>query len=372
MLEAILLLNLFSVCFGLGTEKSSNVQCLSYEGKPVDWFIVYKLPYSAFKKQSFFYMDAERPTWTSSSSTLDKEDNAVYKTLQKIYQKDSEMMYVMYNDQPPHQPSTIENVSSQTMALRFRPTKGIHGHTKGVISFDEDTGFWLIHSAPHFPSPKHKGYHWPSNLKNNGQTFLCISLKTRSALNDIGEQLLYNYPEIYDHALPTNFKSKYPKMAEAVAEKHVTSPPWKRETILTSIAGRKFHSFAKYSDFKADLYGAWLAPRFKQSMLVETWQDGRGKLCSNCTGQYKVYNIKQVRFKEKNVLFSETVDHSKWAVTMSGNSPWTCIGDINRAKGQMTRPGGTVCFQHPQVWRQFRDLMYTDHDCKPYKKCISP
>ena len=38
----------------------------------------------------------------------------------------------------------------------------------------------------------------------------------------------------------------------------------------------------------SDLYNDWLAPRFRQTLLVETWQNGRSKLCSNCTGTYKV------------------------------------------------------------------------------------
>ena len=40
-----------------------------------------------------------------------------------------------------------------------------------------------------------------------------------------------------------------------------------------------------------DLYSAWLAPRFKSDLLVETWQNGPKKLCSNCTGPYKVQSV---------------------------------------------------------------------------------
>lgn len=398
MLGVIVLLKLCLLVYHVGAERNGDIQCLTSEGKPIDWFIIYKLPNSVFKRQAFFYMDAENKRWNSSSSTMDKKDNAVYKTLQQVYQNGGEMMYAMYNDQP----SKLQSSASQTADLHY---KQIYGHTKGVISFSKDLGFWLIHSAPKFPKPKRVGYHWPRNLKRNGQTFLCISLRTESALDDIGEQLLYNYPDIYDHAMPASFKSKYPKMAAAVATEHVTTPPWKRETILTSLAGRKFHSFAKYSSFDADLYGSWLAPRFQQSLLVETWQDVPHKLCSNCTGKYWVYNIESVNFKDKNAEFKETVDHSKWAITMSAKSPWICIGDINRAQAQMKRPGGTVCFQDQQVWEQFHDLICTGetgslmnsehrqpsygghvyefqqtadlkephctvHDCKPYRDCI--
>lgn len=349
--------------YAWGEERPSSIQCLSNEGKPIDWFIIYKLPKNVFKKQSFYYMDATKPTWTMPSSTMDKDDHAVCKTLQQIYQKRSDMMYVMYNDQP----NQLANFSSGTTNLRYKPD---YGHTKGVVAFDEQSGFWLIHSAPRFPTHKTEGYKWPTTLNKYGQTFLCISLQTENALDEIGKQLLYNYPDIYDYALPTMFKSRYRNMAAAIAKRHVKTSPWKRETVLKSIGGRKFYSFAKYSDFNADLYGAWLAPRFSDTLLVETWQDTRGKLCSNCSGQYRVYNIKTVNFKNDNVKFKETTDHSKWAITMHDTEAWTCVGDINRAHAQTRRPGGTVCFQNQQVWKQFHDLVFDYHDCKPYSKCV--
>lgn len=37
-----------------------------------------------------------------------------------------------------------------------------------------------------------------------------------------------------------------------------------------------------------DLYDAWINERINHDLFVETWQNGRGTLESNCTEHYKV------------------------------------------------------------------------------------
>ena len=56
----------------------------------------------------------------------------------------------------------------------------------GAIGFDKTDGFWLITSLPKFPSPKSKGYTFPSNGHVYGQTFLCISMNY-DMLDIVGE-----------------------------------------------------------------------------------------------------------------------------------------------------------------------------------------
>ncbi|XP_045209857.2 plancitoxin-1-like [Mercenaria mercenaria] len=360
--EILFFLVLFVIRF-----RVNCLNCLSQDNEPIDWFIAYKLPGSEkdVPKNSFFYMDAKSPAWTLSPKTLEEKDQAIYNTLNQIYRKQShvkpknvsshtgELLYLMYNDEGPEHKS-----------------EG-HGHTKGVIAFDSKNGFWLVHSTPKFPPSGSEGYSWPSSADIYGQSFLCISMETEGNVNEIGHQLLFNYPYIYDKNIPS-FASRYPNMTDALKGKHVTEEPWYRETKLTSTSGVVFHSFAKYSKFNADLYSDMLAPRFESTLLVETWQNGRGKMCSNCTGKYKVFNIATLDFKQRGMMFKETQDHSKWVVTNSTTNVWTCIGDINRQMSQMERPGGTVCFQNKSVWQNFHNLIILCHNCGPYKKCISP
>ena len=56
----------------------------------------------------------------------------------------------------------------------------------GVIGFDKQSGFWLVHSTPRFPPTQSTGYDWPSSAKRYGQSFICISMSTSGNLNEIG------------------------------------------------------------------------------------------------------------------------------------------------------------------------------------------
>jgi len=55
----------------------------------------------------------------------------------------------------------------------------------GDVCFDKTSGFWLVHSVPHFPPPPSFGYSYPESGTVFGQTFLCVTYQY-STLNDIG------------------------------------------------------------------------------------------------------------------------------------------------------------------------------------------
>ena len=74
----------------------------------------------------------------------------------------------------------------------FGPIPNTNFYTfTGVVAFDETSGFWLVHSTPHFPPPRDTGYAWPSSARIYGQTFLCVSMDTRANLDIIGENGSY-------------------------------------------------------------------------------------------------------------------------------------------------------------------------------------
>jgi len=58
----------------------------------------------------------------------------------------------------------------------------------GDVCFDKTSGFWLVHSVPHFPPPPSFGYSYPESGTIFGQTFLCVTYQY-SELNDIGTTL---------------------------------------------------------------------------------------------------------------------------------------------------------------------------------------
>ena len=98
-------------------------------------------------------------------------------------------MIMQYNDEPP-----------------TGQTDGTRGHTKGTVVANDISGFWLIHSVPHFPPAFSDKYDYPSFGKLYGQSFLCISL-SGSEFWKVGKQLKYNEPHFYSSKVPDFLKS---------------------------------------------------------------------------------------------------------------------------------------------------------------------
>ncbi|XP_022085271.1 plancitoxin-1-like [Acanthaster planci] len=183
----------------------------------------------------------------------------------------------------------------------------------------------------------------------------------------ICQQLKYNHPGVYDSNLPSKLVGKTPSIKHLVNNIHVTSPPWNRRLNLQSKSEQKFVSFNKAGEWKKDLYKDWLAPYFKSGLYCETWQRGRGKnLSSSCVNGLKVYNVKEVTLIGK-YKFTNTKDHSKWAVTTKHDLKWICIGDINRQTTQMFRGGGAVCLENRDVHQAFFDAVTDKQKCKNEK-----
>jgi hypothetical protein len=205
----------------------------------------------------------------------------------------------------------------------------------------------------------------------------------------IGQQLLYNYPQVYDFHIPDNLKIKYgtvlDNLMKVVSGDHVKSMPWSNLNVLTTVGGEKLLSFAKFTNFQDDLYSGLVAPEIKADLLTETWNNGAGTLKSNCsqTIKYHVMNVEEVKFDFLNLKFSVHHDHSKWAVTSLnkqqinnafdlGNNfnidqsvKIACIGDINRQEEQFKRSGGTVCFlNNENVWNQYFSIVNDVEKCE--------
>ncbi|XP_065829838.1 plancitoxin-1-like [Oscarella lobularis] len=337
-------LNVLAVCLcGAISLAAGDVRCKDESGQPTNWFIVYKLPTlpnsdSGFK---YAYMDTQTPSFSLSSHTInDSSGGAIASTLAPLYDNPSQndIAYALYNDEHP-----------DGRKSEYR------GHTKGVVAFDEMSGFWLIHSTPKFPSLSTK-YDYPEGEARNGQTFLCVTFRTEE-FEAISRQLAFDYPWIYAN----NSVSRYnvPTFVDVLNGRHVTSPPFHSVTSLTSATGGKFISFAKYSSDAVPLYDVIVAPYFRDGLRTETWQNGIGKMSSNCTSGYQVENVKTVNLL--GFQFDSTKDHSKWAITTT--SKWVCIGDLNRQTSQSERAGGTLCFESNDVWESFNKIAVEIETC---------
>lgn len=330
-----LLLNIFLMAHG----SPSSLQCRDENDKPVDWFVAIKLP--RLKKSEninirkgeayvFITSNSDSKNWTLSARTVSDLDSIMGRTLKPIYNgQASKFARILYNDEPPH--------GNTTMTL---------GHTKGVAVGDAGSGFWLIHSVPHYPPEASSStYSYPSTGLMYGQSFLCITVQP-TALETIGKQLMFNEPDIYDAEVPETLSSILPSFTRAANGERVHTSPWFNAATFTSAGGKNFTSFAKSKQFGKDLYADWVAQDLRTSLLVETWNHG-SKMQSECNKPFKVENVAGMSLD--SISFRTGEDHSKWAVSSDNDKPWVCVGDINRTEHQKQRGGGTVCMQNTEL-----------------------
>ncbi|PWA24979.1 hypothetical protein CCH79_00015469 [Gambusia affinis] len=327
-------------------------------------FYLYKLPKEGgrtheFKGETYLLLDKGSEGWTEGKVTVNDTKGALGQTVGQLYsqEKNSEVAYILYNDQPP----------SEEFGGRWAEGSGSRGgHTKGVVLLDKNQGFWLVHSTPHFPPERQEGqFYYPSSGVNNGQNFICVTYPLER-FQTIGEQLQINQPNVYDCDVPESLASSVPALA-AVCNKNLLSsqtfPHVKtvsnRSVTLTSTGGTDFISFAKGAKFDDDLYHSWVAPALKSDLLVQFWVRSTGILPSDCSLGWKVLDIKSIN-PGQTFTFKTTEDHSKWAVSPraagdgSRGGGWVCVGDINRNEAEEQRGGGTVCLQDPTVWKAYR------------------
>ncbi|XP_063150467.1 deoxyribonuclease-2-alpha [Candoia aspera] len=356
----MLLLLVLSLAF-MHSAVYGSISCYDDSGQPVDWFIVYKLPKShhspAVEGMRYMYQDGGTQGWVQGRSLMNSTEGAVGRTLNQLYleaanrQREEEMAYVLYNDEPPTKNSS-----------------GSKGHTKGVIVLDRTQGFWLLHSTPHFP-PRldEKEYAWPHTALTYGQSFLCVTYPY-SQFKAIGNQLLFTEPDVYDYRVQGAFAQDLPALLNASEGQHVEEQPWNSRVILTSLGGKEFVSFAKFRFFGDDLYSGWLAQALATDLYVEFWLKSRGILASNCSGQFRVYNVEKLAFQDPAATFFSTMDHSKWCVGTESDSGWACVGDMNRNLAEEHRGGGTICCHDFAIWKSFHSLVqnYTACDTTGY------
>nr|XP_046247947.1 deoxyribonuclease-2-alpha-like isoform X2 [Scatophagus argus] len=295
---------------------------------------------------AYLYMDSSTNGWKRSKNDINSKSGALANTLKPLldfYKRQTEGFgYLLYNDQPPGKAAPAS-----------------FGHSKGVLMLDRQTGVWLSHSTPKFPTYRSKNF-WPDSGTLNAQTFMCVTYPYEQ-FKEVGLQLKYIHGYSYDSDIPKTFHKELRDAAQR--RSYPKKAPWSRVTMLTSVQGQHFASFAKYTRFRDDLYSGLIVKILKQSMYVKSWGKMREPLLSNCDITHHVYNVEEVKLGKQR--FSTTVDHSKWCVSHKGN--WTCIADMNRECSQMKRGGGAICINDNKVWKAFRTLVKSHEKCEQMK-----
>ncbi|KAG8003722.1 Plancitoxin-1, partial [Nibea albiflora] len=140
----------------------SDVKCRNDDGREVDWYILYKLPKMADDGLSYMYMDESTSGWKLSREKINSKSGTLANTLKPLFdfydkKQSVNFGYMLYNDQPPNGTRSAS-----------------YGHSKGVVMLDEQTGVWLSHSTPKFPTYRNKDF-WPTSGNPNAQTFMCVT-----------------------------------------------------------------------------------------------------------------------------------------------------------------------------------------------------
>ncbi len=354
LLESLSLALLIIMGLGLLISGSNQLSCISDLGKPVDWFIAYKIPKKIDNPlqdgYGYAYMDANTNGFKVSKYSAADTQSAMGATLQQVYrnaehQKDS-LAYVFYNDANPDGKEFFD-----------------YAHSKGDVAFNKENGFWLVHSVPKYPGFVADGYSYPHSGTYYGQMFFCVSFNS-SQFDSIGLQLRYNGPHIHDSNFPEFMKELYPNVFSLMQGDFISDPPYNHSQKLVSSAGKTLIHFAKTKDFNADLYYSFVAPALKTNLLAETWQHGSGRIGPSCDG-YTVENIIKLSVQTDTdaFAFANYKDHSKFVVSKSSDLPYVCIGDINRMTTQYERGGGTLCTKDPYIWKTFHKLVVQIINC---------
>ncbi|XP_010764733.1 deoxyribonuclease-2-alpha-like isoform X2 [Notothenia coriiceps] len=301
----------------------SRVTCRNDKGNEVDWYILYKFGNGL----SYLYMDESTNGWKLSNNTIDSSSGTLGNTLKPLLdyyvRKTEGFGYILYNDQPE---KTAKPSSS-------------YGHSKGVVMLDRETGVWLSHSTPKFPTYQSKSF-WPKSGNVNGL------------------QLKYIHPNAYDHFIPKTFHWALQDLKTGFPRKD----HFFRVQNLTSLGGKHFVSFAKYTRFHDDLYSGLIVKCMPESLYVKGWgKSSSNQLPSNCSTRipHHVYNVKRVKLN--GTVYYDTKDHSKWCV--APNTGWTCISDLNRHESQKNRGGGAICFQNIAVAKAFNATIDDKEPC---------
>jgi deoxyribonuclease-2 len=326
-----------------------RLDAIGDNGKAVDWFFLYKLPSGATdptgrsRKKStgyeYVYFDARsKQPLALSKHTLKEQDGALYNTLAQTYVDSPNTGRVFYNDEKPR-----------------GGDNDAYGHTKGVLAFDtkSDTAFWLVHSTPKFP--KTTDPEFPVSGHGNGQTFLCVTLRSVADAEKIAKVMhQQQQPQTYGCVMPKSLPNDSPlrSLGEGVDLDSKDAPV---SMSLVSKGGNAFRLFAKNKAWNDDLWRNLVAIELGVDLEVETWR--RLVLSRDAKGgkeakdeKEDVEDIRYINLEHLGIPYEwhYTKDHAK--IGTSKEYDWVIVADINRDKSQAKRGGGALAFQSRLLW----------------------
>ena len=316
----------------------ASTTCFSDAGEAIDQWAAIK------RHDSYSYIYADFANWTlvlSPNQMNDTASGALTYTVQQLWE--SGIQYMAYNDE-------VVGASK----VEHEP-----GHLKGIIAFNitNNTGFWLSHSVPSYPSdpakvPAYDGL--PETADMYSQDFYCVSLNM-TELEDLAGMLMLDSITLIAYNVSVN-ATAYPNIY-ALSEGNYLEDP---VCLNASIHG--VNVFAKTGEWDLDLWSSCVAPAYQDGFYAETWMRG-SEIGPSCPPDfiYPTLDVIDLDFGISDFTWDEGEDHSKWAV--AATLPVICFGDINRMTTQFTKGGGAACIENELLANQFRTAITAHNSC---------
>uniref|UniRef100_G3MP02 Uncharacterized protein n=1 Tax=Amblyomma maculatum TaxID=34609 RepID=G3MP02_AMBMU len=339
---------------------AQKITCKNPAGKPVDWFVLYKLPktknprgYRPLGGGEMAYVDSNTKgiwIWLQSNIYFPIY-NPIKNTLEPIYgkTKDRNVAFVAYNDQLPK---------------HFNGTRG--GHSKGVLMAGTGSRqgvVWLQHSVPRFVEDVKAEYSYPDSGRENGQLFLCLSMQLHW-VNILAQHLQVQAANVYLYNAP-NWAAKYEDFWNILNRKYERNQKRMQVNILFTNRKKPVLAIAKPPNYEKDVYTEELRSQMNDSIVVQSWKNGAGGAQDMfCTKKYNVNDVSVIRVSSKSerAEFSSKEDHSKWYVTR--HKGIFCFSSLNRMQSQMKRGGEITCLVDSGLASLFRNSIALRSRCK--------
>jgi deoxyribonuclease-2 len=267
--------------------------CFSPFQKEVDWFIIYLIPKNSSNNE-FKYVYIDNIEKEFKDYNVDENFPPTYLTYN--LNKDNSN-YITWNDDAKNGNENV--IYNESVA-----------HSKGVLSFGERRGFYLIHSLPRFPFHNNEIIlnELPSNAGFFGQTFFCMSVNLGTVMK-ILDSLFLIEPQILLHRVITNKILMYNKI-EKLVKRDFRNRNSETTFSIVSIGGLKVDIFLKKEIDELPWDG--LIPKFyDDDFYVETWV--KPILLPNICDKKETINI--IDLDILNYKFKNSDDHSKWAIS---------------------------------------------------------
>lgn len=236
------------------------IKCKDPDGIDVDWFISFKSPDNVLKTNDFFkngtayaYLDSSSTNFIYRSADI-TTSGPVVNTLSPLYDVENDVELVfMFNDEKP-------NGSTSTTT----------GHAKGVLTFNDTAGYWLMHSVPKFPPTPSDGYSYASNGYTYGQSFICVTIEDLYTMNIIGKHQKNVQPYIYFNKTSERLVDLLPDLTAAMGGTHNNNNANLTSTFTTT-GGTDFSVFSKTGASQLNLLADYIILETKTSFAAETW-----------------------------------------------------------------------------------------------------